>query len=91
MAITVAQLHTHLEAARAALGSGDYAAAEVAALQAQAVLAGLPDSDKDGTRMEWRSTIKDLLAAIATGRASAVAVSAGGLQVAKITYTAPEE
>ncbi len=48
MAISVEQFHLQLEAVRTALAGGDYAGARAALLQAQTVLAGLPDGELAG-------------------------------------------
>lgn len=86
VAITVAQFRTHLEAARAALGSADYTTAELELLQAQACLMGLPDGAIAGVETQWRS-LTELQATVARLKANAAAVAAGGLGSIKIEYT----
>lgn len=81
MAITVAQMQVHLEAARAAIDAGDYAVAEVQALAAQAVLAGLPDTENNRTVTTFRETIDDLLKNIRSIRSSGVSSSGRGATV----------
>lgn len=85
MAIDVATMQTHLEAARVALGTGDYAAAEMQCLQAQACLAGLPDGRGGEHEMSWRESINTLLLAIRSAKRSELAAG-GGLQRTLITY-----
>lgn len=91
MAITVDQYHTHLEAARSAMGSGDWAAAEVATMQAQAVLTGLPDSTINDQNVAWHTQmVSDMLASIRTAKRSAAASAIGStFQTQKITYARP--
>lgn len=61
MAISVDQMHTHLDAARSAIESGDYATAEVQALAAQACLAGFPNTEHDDVITNFRETVNSLL------------------------------
>jgi len=88
MGISVAQLHTHLEAARVALAASDYTTAETEALEALAVLGGIPDGEQAGSGVRWRETIDKLLANIARLKREASANAAGGLQVTKVTFAA---
>jgi len=86
MAITVAQFQSHLDAARTAIGITDYTTAESEALQAQTCLAGIPDGELDGNRVEWRETIRDLLANIRRAAGEQRTTAAGGVQRTKTTY-----
>jgi hypothetical protein len=82
VAITVTQLHAHLEAARLAIAGEDYATALNEALAAQTCLAGLPDSEAGGDRIHWRQTTQELIAEIKHRRGSAL-----GIQRTNITKT----
>lgn len=89
MAITVAQLQTDLDAARTALASSDFATALQHARCALAVLAGLPNSSIGESRVDWRDSINQLIAACERGLSQDVGSSdgGGGIQRTKITYT----
>ena len=91
MAITVAQFHTHLEAARTAIGTADYATAESELLQAQTVLAGLPDGqDASQASYTWHQTGERLLEIVQKYRsAAALTAAGGGIQSTKLTYVRP--
>lgn len=89
MAITVAQLQTHLEAARTAITSQDYTTAWREAMAAQAVLAGLADGRHGEAEVTWRETITNLLREIKAARAVAASETAGGLVRTPVTYTRP--
>ena len=88
MAITVAQFQAHLDAARTALGTGDYATAQREALQAQAVLAGIPDGQRAGSEVTWRETVEKLLAAIERLKREAASESVGMIQSTGVKYVA---
>ena len=86
MAISVAQLQTHMDAARTYLVAENYAAARIELLAGMAVLAGLPDGGSEGASFSWRDTIRDMLkevdAAIAEGRV----LNHGVIRQTKIRY-----
>jgi len=87
MSITVTQFHTHLDAARVAIGAGDYATAETQAMQAQTCLAGLPNGQDAGqSQVEWRETVERLLDMIRTARKAQAVSAVGGIQRSKISY-----
>ena len=91
MAITVAQMQTHLETARLAIGTGDLATAKTELLQAQACLAGLPDGEQDGSQIHWRTTIENLLESLEDAHTQSQAAAAGGIQQTKIEYVEVED
>jgi len=91
LAISVAQLNTHLEAARTAIAAADYDTAHTQAMAAQACLAGLPDGGQAGNTVEWRATIDGLLDRIGVARRRAASTDAttGGIRRTRIDYTRP--
>jgi len=86
MAITVAQFRSHLDAARSAIGSGDYASAQIYARQASVCLAGLPDGEHATEKVAWRQDLKWVLDQIKDGLDAAGAASTF-IQQTKVTYT----
>jgi hypothetical protein len=85
--VTVAQFHTHLEAARVALGTADYATAEREAVQAQVCLIGLPDGAHGAdTEVKWRDGVDKLLMEIRRLRRETDSLVAGGIQRTKVRY-----
>ena len=91
MAVTVAQLKTHLEAARTYLGSADYDSALAEALQAQACIAGLPDGGQDAANVHWRDAIKTLIDEIRREQTNSQIATYGALQFTAVTYVDPSE
>jgi hypothetical protein len=89
MAVTVAQLKLHLEAARSYLGAADYASALTAALQAQACIAALPDGGQAEANVHWRDVISTLIDNIRRARSDAAVATYGALQFTAITYEDP--
>ena len=90
MAISVEQLQAHLDAARTAIGTADYVAAEREALQAQACLAGLPNGAvENAASLEWRETIGQLLVNVRQARRDQQIAAVGGVQRQAITYVDP--
>ncbi|MCG8407775.1 MAG: hypothetical protein MI923_21455 [Phycisphaerales bacterium] len=86
MATSVTDLRSHLTAARAALARKDYANAELEALQAQAVLAGVPDIEMEsGVKITWRQTITELLESIRQSKRTETA-SKKGIQRTKVRF-----
>jgi len=74
MAIALSDVQTQLQAAVTALAAGDCAAAELCALSAQTLLAGIPDSTFGGTpgsQLRFRETIEQVLMNIRRRRAAA--------------------
>lgn len=91
MAITVTQLRTHLEVARVAIATSDFAAARLQLMSAQACLAGLPDGKRGETEVSWREIIENLLQSVRQAERDAAVTSAGGIQRTKINYVSPTE
>ncbi len=81
MAVSVATLQTHAVAAADAIASGDYATAIASAQQGMAILAGLPDSAKDGAELQWHDRFTALIDTCRRSQAAAT-----GIQTSKITY-----
>jgi hypothetical protein len=91
MAITVSQFHTYLDAAVSAIGDADYATARVALLQAEGVLAGLPDGEAgENQRVQWRDTLDKLLERITKAEDAATVAASGQLRSTRLAWKAAE-
>lgn len=91
MAITVAQLETHLEAARGYAASGNWASVLTEVGAARAVLAGLPDGQDSGAQVRYSAAAGSLdmleeQARRSLTAASGVGRSGGPVQRTKITW-----
>lgn len=85
---TVAQLNGYVDAAIAAMDSGDWVTAESKLLLAKAVLVGLPDTVGKSTELSWdRSAIDGLLVDVKQKRGAAL--GRGGIQRKGIKYVNP--
>lgn len=83
--MSVQQVQTLLEQTRASFAADDYAAALRYALQAKAVLAGIPDADRQGSSLTWRpKEIDDLIALAKAGAREVVAAAGGWVQATRI-------
>lgn len=85
MAIDGATLRTKLDAAVTAIAAGNWETAEDELLQAEGILAGLPDGSADGINTSWaRDQIDRLYRRIRARRQAKE-----GLQFTNITYKRP--
>jgi len=84
--ITAATFRSYLSAAVTAIDAGDYATASAKVTAAEAVLAGLPDSEFRGERMEWSRSLESLKQTLRGGRAEAL-----GIQRVPFRYANPSE
>jgi hypothetical protein len=66
-------MKSYLSLANQAVANGDYTLAEQYALQAQLVLAEIPDSEIDGQSITWRETLSQFITQVrATNTSSQV-------------------
>lgn len=88
MAVTLAQMQTHLENARALLYAGSYASARNDCLAALACLAALPNAGKEGANLQYRQDINQLLKQIDALEAKSAlsSLTYGPLQRTTIKY-----
>jgi len=84
--MSLAEIQTLAASASASLAAGDYDAALVAVQRAQALLIGVPDSEKNGEAIRYRDRqLSDLVKSIERGRSRTLAATAAGVQRTKIT------
>lgn len=91
MAVTITQLQTHVEAARSASASGDYATAEAQALAGLMVLGGLTEGAAAGASFNLGNARQALESALETAkrlkRAALISSTGGsGIQRTRIKY-----
>lgn len=93
MAVNVTQLNALVDAAVSAIGTGDYSTARTKLLQAQAMLAAIPDRRQGDLELRYiRDTIPNLLRQVngliaATGNGS----TTGAIQTTKTRYVQPTD
>ena len=89
MAVTVAQYETHLDAARSAAASQDWAAVLVAVGAARACRAALPNMQDASGAVAYSDAALNMLekqARIALNSAAGIGRTGGPIQRSKITY-----
>jgi hypothetical protein len=88
MAVTLAQMQTHLDAARAYLAAGSYASARNDVMAAWACLAAMPNMGQEGATLMYRNDCQSLLKAIdrLESAASTAALTDGPFGRTKVTY-----
>ena len=86
MAITIAQVQTHVDVASVARGTGDFATAITKLEQALIVLGGLPDTDNGAFKIAWRADIVAALKAVNKSAGETRLVKAGGIRQTKVTF-----
>ena len=84
---TISNVDARLALADAAIGDGDYASARDYVLQAETLLAGIPDTEKDGHSIRFREARTMRLSQLIDRRAAANA----GIQRVNIEYVRPSE
>ena len=89
MAYTYEDINTRVEAAVTAMDAGDYTTAREKLETASVMLAGLPDSKKGNSELQWdREAIDKMLARVAERETRSSAGVSGWMQSTKVVGTA---
>jgi len=86
----VTTFNGYIDAAVAALGTGDHATARRSAVQAGLVLSSIPDAEiSDGMRIAYRDNLRDVMREIERLERDTQTAAAQGMRRTTVTYVGP--